>query len=90
MITAFRQCREYSSVPSCLIVSGTQKQKITLRSRENNFVLKREANTGGILELAGSTAPKQRNPFGESGKLCPKSERHPDDLSGRRSLQFVQ
>ena len=40
MITAFRQCREYSSVPSCLIVSGTQKQKITLRSRENNFVLK--------------------------------------------------
>ena len=45
---------------------------------------------GVVLELAGSTAPKQRNPFGESGKLCPKSERHPDDLSGRRSLQFVQ
>ena len=43
MITAFRQCREYSSVPSCLIVSGTQKQKITLRSRENNFVLKRRS-----------------------------------------------
>ena len=33
--TAFRQCREYSSAPSCLIVSGTQKQKIILRSREN-------------------------------------------------------
>lgn len=43
MITAFRQCREYSSVASCLIVSGTQKQKITLRSRENNFVLKRRS-----------------------------------------------
>ncbi|MDB8724599.1 hypothetical protein, partial [Mediterraneibacter gnavus] len=25
--------------------------------------------TGGILELAGSTAPKQGNPFGESGEL---------------------
>lgn len=35
--------QEYSSVPSCLIVSGTQKQKITLRSRENNFVLKRRS-----------------------------------------------
>ena len=23
---------------------------------------------------------------GESGELCPKSERHSDDLSGRRSL----
>ena len=28
MITAFRRCREYNSAPSCLIVSGTQKQKI--------------------------------------------------------------
>ena len=26
--------------------------------------------------MAGSTASKQRNPFGESGELCPKSERH--------------
>ena len=26
----------------------------------------------------------------ENGELCPKSERHPDDLSGRRSLQFIQ
>ena len=32
--------------------------------------------------MAGSTAPKQGNPFGESGELCPKSKRHPDDLSG--------
>ena len=46
--------------------------------------------TGCILELARSTAPKQRNPFGESGELCPKSERHPDDLSGRWSLQFIE
>ena len=34
---------QFCSVPSCLIVSGTQKQKITLRSRENNFVLKRRS-----------------------------------------------
>ena len=40
--------------------------------------------------MAGSTAPKQGNPFGESGELCPKSKRHPDDLSGRWSLQFIQ
>ena len=43
MIKAFRQCREYSSVPSCLIVSGTQKQKIIPRSRENSSVLKRKS-----------------------------------------------
>lgn len=40
--------------------------------------------------MAGATAPKQGDSFGESGELCPKSERHPDDLSGRRSLQFIQ
>ena len=56
----------------------------------NGIYRKGEADTGGILELAGSTAPKQGNTFGESGELCPKSERHPDDLSGRRSLQFIQ
>ena len=30
--------------------------------------------------------PKQGDSFGESGELCPKSERHSDDLSGRWSL----
>ena len=43
MITAFRRCREYNSAPSCLIVSGTKKQKIILRSRENSSVLKRRS-----------------------------------------------
>ncbi len=43
MITAFRRCREYNSAPSCLIVSGTQKQKIILRSRDNSSVLKRRS-----------------------------------------------
>ena len=43
MITAFRRCREYNSAPGCLIVSGTQKQKIILRSRENSSVLKRRS-----------------------------------------------
>ena len=43
VITAFRRCREYNSAPSCLIVSGTQKQKIILRSRENSSVLKRRS-----------------------------------------------
>ena len=40
MITAFRQCREYSSVPSCLIVSGTQKQKIIPQRKQ--FRLEKE------------------------------------------------
>ena len=42
MITAFRQCREYSSAPSCLIVRDTQKTKNILRSRENSSVLEKE------------------------------------------------
>lgn len=46
-----------------------------------------------ILEAFWNWLDQQRpnkGTFGESGKLCPKSERHPDDLSGRRSLQFIQ
>ena len=50
--------QEYNSAPSCLIVSGTQ-QKITAEQRKQFRLEKGEADTGGILELAGSTAPKQ-------------------------------
>ena len=72
MITAFRRCREYSSAPNCLIVRDTQKQKTYCGAEKTVPSWKGEADTGCILELAGSTAPKQRNPFGESGELCPK------------------
>ena len=57
MITAFRRCREYNSAPGCLIVSGTQKQKIILRSRENSSVLKKEKP---ILEAFWNWLDQQR------------------------------
>lgn len=56
------------------------KSKKTYRRAEKTVTSwKRKADTGCILGLAGPTTPKQGKPFGESGGLCPKSERHPDD-----------
>ena len=57
MITAFRRCREYNSAPSCLIVSGTQKQKIILRSRESSSRLEKEKP---ILEAFWNWLDQQR------------------------------
>ena len=55
----FRQCREYNSAPGCLIVSGTQKQKIILRSRENSSVMKRRSRYWRHSGIAGSTRPNK-------------------------------
>ena len=52
------------------------KSKKTYRRAEKTVTSwKRKADTGCILGLAGPTTPKQGKPFGESGGLCPKSER---------------
>ena len=49
---------------------------------------KREANTGCLPEMDFIAGSKERNPFRESGELCPKPQRWIYDLSGRWAVQF--
>ena len=79
MITAFRQSREYSSVPSCLIVGGTQKQKITAEQK-TNFRLEKEKP---MLEAFWSALDQQRLNKGNRWQAVnyAKIGKTPDDLS---------
>ena len=81
--------QECSSAPSCLIVRrDTQKQKHTAEIRENSSVLKgsRYWMHSGIGWI-NSTQTKEPV-FGEKAvNYASKSERHPDDLPRRRTLQ---
>ena len=49
-----------------------------------------EADRGRFHTLAGCTAPRKGKPHGSGSDLYPKSKRHVDDVSRRRTLQSEQ
>lgn len=77
MITAFRRCREYNSAPSCLIVSGTKKQKIILRSRENSSVLKRRSRYWRHSGIGWINSVQTREPVWRKRWTMPKIGKTP-------------
>ena len=72
-------CERYSKAKN-----HTAEQRKQFRLEKEKPILE------AFSEFARINSVETREPVGESGELCPKSERHPDDLSGRRSLPFIQ